>query len=272
MSELYGPNPDNGEYDRWFALVHTAISPPIVPINVVTSIKRMGGYSGAALVDCDDGNRYVIKGSQVGRALVAEQLVGRLGKLMDASVAEVTLVDVPRLLIDGAKSVGRGGPGALAHFTPGIGHGSLWVENCTEERDVLFAGEGDNKIRFAGLAILFGLFLADDHQYLYKNRPPRLVRSFDHGFFLPGGPNWSIERLSSAPRAEPDAIILSAAHCGDRAVAAAIRSLDQVSDENIAAAVAALPKSWIVSKEERVALARYLARRREDLRAINPAK
>src|SRR5262249_17996896 len=52
-----------------------------------------------ALLRCSDRSDYVVKGKQVGRALIAEQIIGALGALLGAPVPKMPLVDVPADLI-----------------------------------------------------------------------------------------------------------------------------------------------------------------------------
>lgn len=106
----------------WSERISLAQQRPPAPVVARTPLKRVGGYSQAAVIDCDDGRRYVVKGSHVGRPLIADHVVGRLGQMIRAPVPEVGLVDVPVDLIDASFSV--------MHFGAGIGHGSLFVADC----------------------------------------------------------------------------------------------------------------------------------------------
>ena len=246
---------------RWRELIRRARRP--VPVAARTPLRPFAGVSDAVAMDCDDGRRYVVKGRQVGRALVADQVVGRLGDAIRAPVAEVGIVDVPAQLV--AESP------YLEPFEPGVGHGSLFIPGCHDSRDVAFAYEQENEERFALLAVLYGWALADDRQFLYQKTPPRLVHSVDHGNFFAGGPEWTIDTLATAPVAEPDTWIAIQAGTRGDALRAAIAQLRSVADAGIAEAVAAPPGAWGVSMDERVALAEYLAHRRDELLARLPA-
>ena len=92
----------------------------------------------------------------------------------------------------------------------------------------------------------------------------------DHGHFFAGGPAWDPSTLAAASSAEPDPGIVSAANLGPSALRPAIAALGALDDAMIATAVAAPPDSWGVSLDDRIALARYLAGRRDALTASFP--
>ena len=81
---------------------------------------KWGTYSKPVLLECDDENLYVVKGIQVGRAIVTDHVLGILGRAIRAPVPNVSQVDVPSELIKSEKD--------LKHMTPGVAHGSRWVE------------------------------------------------------------------------------------------------------------------------------------------------
>lgn len=252
-----------GDGTAWQRLINEAMARRPELISALTPLKRVGGYSQAAVIMCNDGRRYIVKGQQVGRSLVAEQVVGYLGRVLRAAVAEVAFVDVSAELVDGSLSV--------MHFEAGVGHGSLFVDGCYDGWGIEHVGEEENRERFAGLAILYGWTQADDHQLLYRKSPPHLVFSVDHGHFFAGGPEWTAETLDAAPAARPDDWIAVSATLGADTLRAAVARLARVADADIAYAVALPLDSWGLSLDERIALARYLARRRNELLAtISP--
>ncbi len=158
------------------------------------------------------------------------------------------------------------------HFDAGIGHGSLFIEGCYDGWELEHVDEEENLDRYALLAALYGWTQAADHQFLYRKMPPHLVYSVDHGHFLEGGPEWTTASLLVAPKALPNCLIASSAALSRNALQSATLRLQRVADEDIAEAVAAPPDSWGMMMHERVALAEYLARRRDDLLAtVDPA-
>jgi hypothetical protein len=143
----------------------------------------------------------------------------------------------------------------------------LFIEGCYDGWEMEHLDEEENLDRYASLAVLYGWTQAADHQFLYGKTPPHLVYSVDHGHFLEGGPEWTTASLLSAPKAIPDRLIASSAALSRKALQTATLRLQGVADDDIAEAVAAPPDSWGMMMHERVALAEYLARRRDDLLA-----
>ena len=68
---------------------------------------------------CDDERDYVLKGSQNGRKLVADHVVGRLGQLLGAPVGDTSFATIPDELIAIEPQ--------LADVGAGICHATLWV-------------------------------------------------------------------------------------------------------------------------------------------------
>jgi len=243
---------------RWQRLVHAASLRQPERVIARTPLAPLRGISHGVVMDCSDGRRYAVKGSQVKRALVADHMVGLLGAQIGAPVAKVALVDVPAVLITEGSYV--------AHFVAGVGHGSEFIPDCIESRDVAFGHEPKNKERFALLAVLYGWMLADDRQFLYGKAGARLVHSVDHGAFL-GGSDWTAETLATSPGAEPDVWITTQADVGSKVLRAAVEQLRRVTDQDIAEVAATPPQSWGLSLDERVTLAHHLAGRRDELLA-----
>ena len=182
---------------------------------------------------------------------------------MGAPVARVGLVHIPAELIREEK--------ALAHLSPGVAHGSLWIEDLHESRAFESVSLPQNRLRFADLAILYGWCEAFDHQFLYRNSPPPLVYSADHGHFFPEGPDWG-GKLYRAESVTPDPQILGAVHVAADDLRTACAKLNGIDNADIAAAVAAPPDSWGVPMSDRVAMASYLSTRRvRMLRALFPS-
>jgi hypothetical protein len=228
-------------------------------VRVVTPVRPLRGASLAVVADCDDGRRYVVKGRQVMRPLIADHIVGRLAGVIGAPVPEVQLVDVPDELI---------GPGSyLAHFRAGIGHGSVFVPECLDGWYVQYANDTGNPERFAALAVLFGWTDAGDRQFLYSKAAPHLVWSGDHGEFFTGSSEWTVETLGTAHAATVDLWTVAEAGPPSALLRAAMERLRLATDAVIAGIVAIPPNEWGITLDERVALADYLARRRDAILA-----
>lgn len=168
-----------------------------------TYIRKWKTASKPVLLRCDDDKEYVVKGQQAGRMIYNDQVIGKLGKRMEAPVPKVVLVDLPEELINAEPE--------MSHMTPGVSHGSLFITNSTErENDIMHTDITENVARFARLAALFGWVHANDRQFIYENSRPHLVYSVDHGHFLPKGPAWTVASLNSASSPELDQKIVQA--------------------------------------------------------------
>lgn len=177
--------------NQWEDLITRAAANRVSPIKAQTyRNKKWGSASAPVVLGCDDGNDYVVKGQQAGRAIVNEQIVGKLGVALKAPVGQVNLIDVPADLI--------GMQADLKHIPAGVSHGSHLIPDCSDRQWLAHQDVPDNRLRFAALAVLYGWIPAGDHQLIYSQTAPHLVYSVDHGHFFPGGPNWTATGLGGA--------------------------------------------------------------------------
>ncbi len=107
------------------------------------------------------------------RMAVNDQVAGQMGKLMNAPVADVLLVEVP-------DHVRRRFPGT--RLSAGVHHGSVEIKHLAgpikEDRKELWTktDQRANRPRFASLAILHGwLYCTIDHQFAFQTTDPKLV-------------------------------------------------------------------------------------------------
>lgn len=226
-------------------------------VQVRTVIKRWPTASQPVRVTCDDNQQYVIKGSQNGKALYNEYVCGRLGNLMNAAVAWVRFVEIPAGL--------RADPD-LQHFGAGLALGSLVMPEASERGVIAHVDVPGNRSRFASLALLYSWCKANDHQLLYEQIPPFTVLSNDHGYFFPGGPNWTNGSLAAEGAVTRDRWFDP---CGLDAgdFAPYWPSVDAITVEEIRRITAAPPAEWGVDGAERTALADYLEMRKPQLHA-----
>jgi hypothetical protein len=187
---------------------------------------------------------------------VNDQVVAALACSMGAPVPMPALVEVPPELIAAQPE--------LQHLAPGVSHGLTWVPGCTE-RQGLANTNPENNERFARLAALYGWIHAGDHQFIYTNASPHLVHSVDHGHFFPDGPEWTITSLQSAGPADLDPTIHASLSWDDAQRSAVRKGMASMSDEVIANAVSRPPDEWGLSSSERLELASYLSRRRDEV-------
>jgi hypothetical protein len=241
----------------WGALLRAAGSVVTSEIHAETFIKAWPSASKPVAVNCSDGHTYVIKGSNAGRQAVNDCIAAKLAALIGAPVPPSALVAIPEEL--------RQATPEMAHLAPGKAHGSRVMEDCSEREAYAHIDDGDNRRRFASIAILYGWLLANDRQFIYGKAKPNTVYSVDHGHFFPGGPEWNAAGLASAPAALADPDTIAGCGLAEEDLREACSSLESVTAGQIAAAIAAVPAGWAISFDERIALCDYLERRRTDL-------
>ncbi len=243
--------------EQWRWRIEEASRSRPTPVQARTFLKAWGSASRPVLLGCSDGRDYVVKGKQAGRMIVNDHIVGRLGAELGAAVGCVALVDVPAMLIKAEPN--------LQHVTPGLSHATLLIRHCGERESILHVNVAENRARFALLAVLYGWVSAGDHQFVYENQPPHLVHSVDHGHFFPGGPDWTVASLRGAGDPALDPMLAGACAFTAEEIATAADALAPLPDQVVAEVVAAPPDEWGLTSEERVALAIYLAARRDRL-------
>jgi hypothetical protein len=186
--------------------------------------------------------------------------MGLLGKAVGAPVPEVAVIDLPDALIQNQPDL-KGLPAGLAH-------GSRYVPGASSvKQGILHETLGGNRSRYSALSIMYGWAgVFSDHQFFYEDTT-NLVLSFDHGNFFPGGPNWTAANLRAAAQAEPDQQITTKCHLTKDELSAAVLLLNVVTTATIASAVSAPPNSWGLTLDDRVEVATYLEKRKEQLLA-----
>jgi hypothetical protein len=251
LPEVIGP-------DAWIELIRRARERPPAMITAHTFLGRWRGRSSEpVLLSCNDGLDYVVKGRNAGRIPVNDLVVGMLARSIAAPVPRVVLVDVPGELIADEPM--------LAHMQPGLAHGSEYVQDVADNYVVEHLRERGNRLRFLRLAVLWGVVSIIDRQYLYSENSPRLVYSADHSHCFPRGPSWTRLSLLRVPPAELDHELLEYCKFTDDELSKVPGILSGMDDARIADAVAAPPEAWGINMPERVALAAFLARRRDQL-------
>lgn len=222
-------------------------------VEVKTVIKRWPTASAPVRVSCNDNQQYVIKGSQNGKALYNEYVCARLGNLLNAAVAWVRFADIP---------AGMRADPDLAHFGPGLALGSLVMPEASERGVISYTDVPANRSRFASLAVLYSWCVANDHQLLYEQIPPHTVLSNDHGYFFPGGPNWTEAALTAAQATVTRDPWFNGCGLVDADFAPYWPLLNAITDQEITDITSAPPQQWGVPQAERTALAQFLIARR----------
>jgi hypothetical protein len=249
---------DSEQQMRWQNELERLIAKPETPLAIQNFLgKPMKTSARPVRAFGADNQTYIVKGAQAGRQIINDQLVGRLGMLLEAAVAEVTIVEVdPILTTDPTEP-------EFAYFCPGLAHGSLFISGCMDDRSIIrYQTQSVNRDRLARLSLLYGWVGAADRQFLYKSIPPHVIYSVDHGHFLPGGPDWTIKDLQNAPPVMLDSEIVRSCRFKDTEIQGALMALLAISESEILQVVARLPEEWGITIEERVALMTYLTQRR----------
>ncbi len=173
---------------------------PACPQAIMPLMASTSGGSGAFLVRADDGKRYwckCIQSPQGPRVALNEQIVGRLGRAIQAAVCDVTLLEIPPSLEGWEFRPGQ-------RLVAGYVHGSLAVETPVEIRAISHPNDDENPTRLTTLRVLADWCWAGDYQWLYAPSDENRYFSHDHGHYFPGGPAWTIASLqASDPLSSP---------------------------------------------------------------------
>lgn len=259
---------DATEHTSWQHLLAWAEEQPLTPgLAIVTTTRVVESFTRPVLALAADGSEWLLKGPwredwaadapKVRRSLVAEQVVARLGRLLDAPVPEAALVVLTEQL--------RSQQAALAHLELGWLHASRWLRGASpvlrspSERAV-------PRDDAAALAVLLGWCEAHDAQFVVTNSPSRLW-GIDFGAYLADGFRWSVASLEAHAFDEvrPHATLHTDLRLGDADFAAVRRRLLAIDDVAIARVVAQVPAAWCTASLERATLAMFLAERRRQL-------
>lgn len=244
---------------RWREQLEIAIAQPRTIIEARTFKRGWQTKAQPALLRCSDGKDYVVKGQNAGRQIVNEQIVSRLGLLLGAPVTEVQIVDITKLL-EVEKN--------LNHMATGTAHGALFVPDCFDSRDLLATSDKENRSRLVFLAVLYGWTGANDRQFLFRNTPPRLVYSVDHGHFFPNSPNWTVQDLLDNYYAQPDIFLSEECSFTPQEINQALDVLSHVKEAEIIDTVAFPPTDWGITIDERIMMVEYLIKRQQSLLAL----
>ncbi len=230
---------------------------PASPPKAVTVIRKFDESAcRPVLVECDDGQLYVIKGSQTGRSAFNDNVVGRLAHSLGMPVPKVSLVDVPRELIEF-------NPDEIGHFSAGVAHASYFIPDCANGW-FQYTDLPANRSRYALLAFLYGWMAAAEKQFFYRIYKPRLVYSFDHDAFFPNGPEWNAGSLDKSLMTYPDFddTIVTQAFIKSNELDEALELLRHLKRPMIQDAIDATPEALgLVTPVERVLLCEYLWQR-----------
>ncbi|PPI53163.1 hypothetical protein C5D35_09520 [Rathayibacter toxicus] len=125
---------------------------------------------------------------QGSRTLVAEAVAYGLGRLIGAPVPNNVLVEIPPSL--------RWDYASGEYLNGGVGHGSEHIEDVVVADDWgVYSQRDDNRRRQAFILTLWDLCMGVDPQWLHQVTADYSIWTFDHGFWLAGEVDWSIDSL-----------------------------------------------------------------------------
>lgn len=242
----------------WNGLIQgTRADVPEVTVETVLRDRAPEGGSRPALVLGSDGNQYWMKtcnNPQGPRVPVNEFVVGRLGRLLGAPVCAVALLGIGEDIAGDRLADGR-------LLEPGLAHGSLNVVDASFDRALGHREKDTNAARQAYLYAMFDWCWGDDPQFLYAVQHDMETYSHDHGFYFPGGRNWTVAGLQGHAD-EPHPLNHPQTGLDASALERAARRLTAITRDDIAAVLGQVPASWAVGDDELEALGQFLDRRR----------
>lgn len=210
------------------------------------------------LAECSDGDTWWVKAPQpnLAKALVTEVVTGLCGRLIGAPVCDVTVVEIPKMLLPW-------------EFKPGVqlptGRGSA-TRNLPpvvlEERGNLgHRTQDDNSSRHVGVYAITDWTFGSDFQWLYQTNDDWRIYSHDHGWYLPpSGPDWSQDQLRATvdqPHVLPD----NPSGLDPHQIDSVARHLESVTRDALLGVLRQVPASWGATEAELETLGWYLERR-----------
>jgi hypothetical protein len=229
-------------------------------VKAVAPLQRSSaGGSGSFLVRADDGCQYwckVLNNTQNSQMVpVNEQIVARLGQLLDIAVCEPKLVEIPAALAGWEFR-----PGHV--LEAGWAHGGLAVQAAVETRALDHRDEDENASRHAGFFALHDWLGGADPQWLYSAVEANSYYSHDHGHYF-WGPDWTGDTLDQRED-DPSPLGLASQGLDAAEIARLADGLAALSEQDIRDALPNFPEDWPISSEMIDAVVHFATHRRED--------
>ena len=242
---------------EWDGLLSERTDPSEIPVIEVPLQPSPQGGSGAFLAADGDGKQWWVKplnNQQLGKVIVTEHVVGRVGSLIDAPVCEVAVVELPDEI-----SGWEFRPGA--HVEAGLAHGSAAIHPVSEDRSLVHRDRNDNQRRHAGIFAVYDWCWGGDPQWLYSETNDLMIYSHDHGWYFPEeGNDWSEATLTA--RADEERVLSWPTDGLDSAeVNRLAGALDAVARADLVEILSQVPLSWPATTIELEALGWFLERR-----------
>jgi len=253
---------------EWAGLIRQAQGTPRLPPPEAVEVGHVwtDNVSRPFAVACSDDQVWVAKAVRTerywehfvstGHALAAEQVVGRLGRLIGAAVPPIGYVRLPAELSALHPD--------LTGCAPGWCHASKWLGMCVDQKPPPPASRAGQRQAYGTLAVLYGWCGADDRQVLQTTDGSGAVWSVDHGRFFGGTGRWNAVSLHGfGVPATLDPFFVD--HGDAAATATALAAARAVDDALIAKVVGCSLPEWDVPLGDLVALAELISARRDAL-------
>lgn len=243
-------------------------------------ISPMGmGYSGAQLLQADDGDEYVVKFRSNGqglRVLPNEWVAGACALALGLPMPMIAIVNVSQELLDRTEEL------RAFRTTPGPQFGCKLIPHGHAEPWRAVLANAENLGDLAGI-LLFDTWIHNkDRSWrtsnLHVTQDPDgryRVIIFDHGWVFGGKPNWSIESLhTQRDLVKPpfmDGAVYNAfrPHIkGTDPFDSWLRKIEHFSPKTLWRSIETVPDEWGLDLKERYALADYLLHRRRHIRPV----
>jgi hypothetical protein len=174
---------------------------------------------------------------------ITEQIVARFAEVIGAAVCEPSLIRIPPHLVGIEFSPGR-------RLEQSWVHGSRAQKPVVETNALAHRNMDDNAVRQATFFALYDWLWGGDDQWLRKPRAESMYFSHDHGWYLPPtGPTWDAASLS-AEVGTPHSLGANPTGIDDGELRRLADRLDNVTPQDLEAAIAGLPGEWPVSDVE----------------------
>jgi hypothetical protein len=239
-------------------------------------IRKMRGGSQPSLVQCDNGQYYIVKmahNPQGPNVLANEWLCSLLGNVAGLPVAEGHLVSISDAFIDGEQGLWFETPNGRQRPTAGIHYGSRLVgQPSGPNRPTDYIGRSRIEAITNGEAFV-GMFILDVWANHQDNRQAVLVANqdksgfkvvfIDHGHMF-GGPNWNFANRRSVTCYLERSLYSALWDTG--AVDRWISHLETVLPPALSSAISSVPSEWY--NGDIGGLQEVLLRRLEDLKHL----
>lgn len=227
-------------------------------MSLVAPLAKSASGANAFLGLGDDGQSYWVKvpGNPQGDTILsAEQIVSSVAQLIGAPARQTSLIEVPQDLAGWEY-------GQFHKLRSGIAHASLLLPAAEESDELVYSKRDGNPKRVPAFFALWDWCMGEDEQWLFDQANDMSIWTFDHGWWLGGGPGWdaaSLEGLVDSDWRWRGGFT----GCDPVSFDAVAARLEALSPTEILRAVSHVPEAWGVHDNALESVAWVLYRRRE---------